>query len=81
MAEVLGRGGQARVAEAAGTSRNTVIAGSKELAQDPTLQARVRRPGAGPPGEFQRDAHVPGFGYDVAVIARAPHDACQLPPG
>ena len=48
MAEVLGRGGQARVAEAFGMSRNTVIAGAKELAEGPTLQARVRRPGAGP---------------------------------
>ena len=48
MAEVLGRGGQARVAGAAGISRNTVIAGTKELAEGPVLQARVRRPGAGP---------------------------------
>jgi hypothetical protein len=48
MAEVLGRGGQARVAEASGMSRNTVIAGAKELAEGLTLQARVRRPGAGP---------------------------------
>ncbi|MDE3205087.1 MAG: ISAzo13 family transposase [Acidobacteriota bacterium] len=48
MAAVLGRGGQARVATAAEMSRNTIIAGAKELAEGPTLQARVRRPGAGP---------------------------------
>jgi hypothetical protein len=48
MAEVLGRGGQARVAAAAEMSRNTIIAGAKELAEGPTLQTRVRRPGAGP---------------------------------
>jgi hypothetical protein len=46
--EVLGRGGQARVAEASGMSRNTLIAGAKELAGGPGFQARVRRPGAGP---------------------------------
>lgn len=55
MAEVLGRGGQARVAEAAGVSRNTVIAGAKELAEGPTLQARVRRPGAGPKRRIDTD--------------------------
>ena len=44
MADVLGRGGQARVAEASGMSRNTVIAGAKELAEGPTLQARVVLP-------------------------------------
>jgi len=48
MAEVFGRGGQARVAEASGMSRNTLIAGAKELAGGPGLQSRVRRPGAGP---------------------------------
>lgn len=48
MAQALGRGGQARVAAAAEMSRNTIIAGAKELAEGPTLQARVRRPGAGP---------------------------------
>jgi len=31
MVEVPGRGGQARVAEAAGMSRNTLIAGAKDL--------------------------------------------------
>lgn len=29
-------------------SRNTIIVGDKELAGGPTLQSRVRRPGAGP---------------------------------
>jgi Rhodopirellula transposase DDE domain len=48
MVEVLGRGGQARVAAASGMSRNTLMAGAKELADGATLQARVRRPGAGP---------------------------------
>ena len=47
VAEVLGRGGQARVAEAAGVSRNTVISGAKELAEGAVLQGRVRRVGAG----------------------------------
>lgn len=48
MVEVLGRGGQARVAEASGLSRNTLIAGAKDLAEGPVLGERVRRPGAGP---------------------------------
>ena len=48
MVEVLGRGGQARVAEATGMSRNTLIAGAKDLAEGPTLGERIRRPGAGP---------------------------------
>jgi DDE family transposase len=58
MAEVLGRGGQARVAVAAGISRNTIIAGSKELAEGPTLSARVRRPGAGPKRKIDLDPEL-----------------------
>jgi len=58
MAEALGRGGQARVAEAAGVSRNTVIVGAKELAGGPTLQSRVRRPGAGPKRKIDLDPEL-----------------------
>jgi hypothetical protein len=47
-ADMLGRGGQARVAEASGMSRSTVIAGSKELAGGRPLSVRVRARGAGP---------------------------------
>lgn len=47
MAAGLGRGGQARVAEASGMSRNTVMAGAKELAEGAEPWDRVRRPGAG----------------------------------
>ena len=43
----LGRGGQARVAEAADMSRNTLITGARELAGGAGRSARVRRPGAG----------------------------------
>jgi Rhodopirellula transposase DDE domain len=45
--ELFGRGGQARVAAATGMSRNTLIAGSKELAGGAGPSDRVRRPGAG----------------------------------
>ena len=45
--EMLGRGGQARVAAATGMSRNTLIAGARELAGGATRSERVRRPGAG----------------------------------
>ena len=58
MAEVLGRGGQARVGEAAGISRNTVIAGAKELGEGPTVQRRVRRPGAGPKRKVDVDPEL-----------------------
>ena len=44
---MLGRGGQARVAEATGMSRNTLIAGARELAGGAGPSERVRRPGAG----------------------------------
>ena len=47
MVEVLGRGGQARVAEATGLSRNTLIAGAAELAGGAGPSERVRRPGGG----------------------------------
>ena len=43
----MGRGGQARVAEASGMSRNTLIAGAKDLASGAGPSGRVRRPGAG----------------------------------
>jgi hypothetical protein len=45
--EMFGRGGQARVAEGAGMSRNTLIAGAKELAGGAGPSPRVRRPGGG----------------------------------
>lgn len=53
--EVLGRGGQARVAEASGMSRNTLIAGAKDLAEGPVLGERIRRPGAGPKRKIDLD--------------------------
>lgn len=45
--EMVGRGGQAAVSRVTGMSRNTLIAGAKELAEGPRRSARVRRPGAG----------------------------------
>jgi hypothetical protein len=47
-AAMLGRGGQARVTEASGMSRNTVIAGMREVAEGAQPSTRVRAPGAGP---------------------------------
>ena len=47
MVDALGRGGQARVAEAAGLSRNTLIVGARELVSGAGPSERVRRPGAG----------------------------------
>jgi hypothetical protein len=47
-AVMLGRGGQARVSEAFGMSRNTVIAGMREVADGVEPSTRVRAPGAGP---------------------------------
>jgi hypothetical protein len=48
-ADMFGRGGQARVTEASGMSRSTVIAGRKEVAGGPSpWSGRVRAPGAGP---------------------------------
>ena len=44
---MLGRGGQARVAEATGLSRNTLIGGAKELESGAGPSERVRRPGGG----------------------------------
>ena len=55
---VLGRGGQARVAEATGMSRNTLIDGAKELAEGPVLGERVRRPGAGPKRRIDVDPEL-----------------------
>src|ERR1700728_1184126 len=45
---MLGRGGQARVTEASGMSRSTVIAGMKEVVGGPAPSARGRAVGAGP---------------------------------
>ena len=30
----------------------------------------------GPPGQFQREAHMPRFGQLVSAVARTPRDAC-----
>lgn len=47
MARMLGRGANTAVASAAGVSRNTVIAGARELAGGAAPSGRVRRRGAG----------------------------------
>ena len=47
MVAALGRGGQARVAEATAMSRNTLLTGAAELAGGAGPSDRVRRPGAG----------------------------------
>ncbi|MGH9089701.1 MAG: ISAzo13 family transposase, partial [Acidimicrobiales bacterium] len=58
MVEALGRGGQARVAESSGLSRNTLIAGAKDLAEGPVLGERIRRPGAGPKRKIDLDPEL-----------------------
>ncbi len=45
--EMFGRGGQARVTEATGMSRNTLLTGARELAGGAGPSDRVRRPGGG----------------------------------
>jgi hypothetical protein len=47
MAEVLGRGGKSRVADASGMSRNTVIKAEAEVVAGIAPSARLRAPGAG----------------------------------
>ena len=47
-AEMLGRGGHARVTEASGASRSTVIAGIMEVKSGVVASDRVRAVGAGP---------------------------------
>jgi len=47
MAQAFGRGGSTWVAEASGLSRNTVIAGGREIAGGAGPSDRVRAPGAG----------------------------------
>jgi len=58
MVEVLGRGGQARVAEATGMSRNPLIDGAKDLAAGPVAGGRIRRPGAGPKRKIDLDPEL-----------------------
>lgn len=58
-AEMLGRGGRAAVAEASGMSRNTVIAGAKEIVSgEGGPSDRVRRPGAGRPRAIDLDPNL-----------------------
>ena len=54
-ARLLGRGGKTAVADAAGVSRNTVIAGAKELAGGAGPSERVRAPGAGRKKAIDKD--------------------------
>jgi hypothetical protein len=58
MVEVLGWGGQARVAEATGASRNTLIDGAEDLAAGPVAGGRVRRAGAGPKRKIDLDREL-----------------------
>jgi Rhodopirellula transposase DDE domain len=57
-AQMIGRGGQAAVARVTGMSRNTIIAGAKELAGGVTSSPRVRRPGAGRPKATDLDPEM-----------------------
>src|ERR1700680_2346669 len=56
--EMLGRGGQARVAAATGMSRNTLLAGAQELAGGAERSERVRRPGGGRKKAVELDAEM-----------------------
>ena len=56
--EMLGRGGQARVAAATGMSRNTLITGAQELAGGAARSERVRRPGGGRKKAVELDAEM-----------------------
>lgn len=58
MVDALGRGGQARVAEATGMSRNTLLSGARELAGGAGPSERVRRPGAGPKRKIDVDTDL-----------------------
>ena len=58
MVAVLGRGGQARVAEATGMSRNTLADGARDLAEGPGRSDRVRRAGAGPKRKIDTDPEL-----------------------
>jgi hypothetical protein len=58
LAEMIGRGGQAAVARVTGMSRNTIISGTKELADGVERSGRVRRPGAGRPKAVDVDPEM-----------------------
>ena len=57
-AAMIGRGGQAAVARVTGMSRNTIIAGAKELEAGVSRSERVRRPGAGRPRSVDLDPEM-----------------------
>ena len=57
-AAMIGRGGQAAVARVTGMSRNTIIAGAKELEAGVSRSERVRRPGAGHPRSVDLDPEM-----------------------
>ena len=42
----------------------------------PSCVAQFVRGPAGPPGQFQREAHVPRFGQNVSFVAHLPREAC-----
>jgi transposase len=54
-ASMLGRGGRTAVSEAASVSRNTVIAGAREIETGAGPSPRVRRPGAGRKKAIDKD--------------------------
>ena len=57
-AAMIGRGGQAAVARVTGMSRNTILAGAKELEAGVSRSERVRRPGAGRPRSVDLDPEM-----------------------
>ncbi len=57
-ASMLGRGGKTAVAEAAAVSRNTVIAGTKEIEAGAGPGDRVRRPGGGRKKAIDKDPNL-----------------------
>lgn len=70
-AEILGRGGQARVTEASGASRSTVIAGMKEVKSGAAPSGRVRAAGAGPKLAIKPSPQLPTASWSRSSAALA----------
>jgi len=58
MVAACGRGEVTGLVRAAGMSRSAVTTGAREVANNDTLQGRVRRPGAGRPSRLDTDPDV-----------------------
>jgi hypothetical protein len=58
----------------------TATGASAEPSENASCVAQFVHGPPGPPGQFQREAHLPRFGQNVSFVAHLPREVCTFGP-